>query len=1517
MADDVTLGIGARDRNARQLIRDLVNALTGLQSATAKSIAANKQAAQAAREAASGFQEQVKVLNGVRAAREAYADRIKALGRQEVEDSQRITAQTVKDAQVRAAAKVEAAKVEASAAQQASRSAQEALQAEITKQNAIVAAVERGVQIRIQRQKDLAAAEEANQAKTVARLEKTLQSLQKTQQAEKEIGAQRIRDARKELSDAQAAQKLTKAKTPERVTADAGVAAAKERLASIKEAARVQDEANTKAVKKQQEILNQEKRFASERAALDKQRIANTEKAGAREVAVAQSAADKKIAAAQRAATAKDGEARAAARAVNTEIALGRREVSEAREKANKDVANARITRNANNERASSAVKASNQEIKSARASAVEQNRRAREFEAAARRGTRALQEQAKAIPGINAGLTQLRRTVLQLVAAYGGFRVISGFVKTSLQFNTLIESARLGIAALITAEADLTDQQGRQLQGLSALKAAQGLATDQLNKLRIAGIQTAATTEDLVTAFQEAVGAGVAVGLTLDQIRQFSVSVAQAASAINLPMNQLQQETRSILQGTIDRNSRIAKALNLTNAEVNLAKQQNRLFDLLNEKFKAFNIAGVESVKTFAALRSNIADAFQVLAGQAVEPLFIRLRDAGQEALQSIFDFRSATIQKSFQGLVDAAKQIFDEIGKAFADAIRGAVRGATALSVWLTQHREIVKQTAAAVGTMVREFGDMVLEIGRVIQALTGIAGGTNAVINVARILQSIFQTIREDAALIAGFFAGRAAFSLLINIGKLVVALRGILTGAAVGSAIPGIGTAVGAIAGGLLSLHTIYNLIRGDQQRTREETARTTTALEDQARTLAGLTAEYSDNARILKDSKLSDEEKITVQNRLNEIRDKFIQAGGAYRDIFNQDKISVDELAKSLRNLLVAQTDAATQREGAARDNLFVLQQQLQKAQQQLANSVRPGPLGIGTVFDKQAADRVKALQDQINIATADVQRLSDQTDTLTDALNRSAQASVTIKAHTPSDLTSGEDPRIAQARAEFERVKAELELRRAQIQRDLAARRITNEQSLEQLLLADLDEIKAEERFVQAQKAEADRKARIAKPGSEAQRKAEDEAKAFEIQLKTLGVRGQTLTEEFNAKILDLTQARVDAETAIQVRALRAQGKALDAALLEIERETAAALDKAEQDFREFSPEVRANLKIAITHEQLEKAVKAVQEEINRIIQTRTEEERAAREEFARRGKLSDADRQQLANRIAGINQEAIESATHARAVLEQLKVTAADDPGLQTFIGRLLAELDALSAKAQKVDLEMQKLKDGFRSALEGGLTDFFSQLGDATQSLATSFRNMVNSIIRDMQRLVSQILASRIISTILGTAAGAAGGAGQAPGNTTQSGGAARGGQAIQYRAEGGPGRPPHGTLRGGIAGQDSIPILAMPEEYFIRREAVRKYGVELFDLLNNMSLPMPVARDKNRFRFAQGGLVEAPGASARVPVAQTVHHTIGVDSRGFLRILNGKVGEDAVVRASKVRRREIGSALQPQRR
>lgn len=422
------------------------------------------------------------------------------------------------------------------------------------------------------------------------------------------------------------------------------------------------------------------------------------------------------------------------------------------------------------------------------------------------------------------------RNILLRTVAIVGVLRTFSlirqsieGTIRTGLEFNATIETAELAIASLITATADLVDVNGNLISGVKALDAAYGLAEDQVQKLRIAGIQTAATTQELVDAFQQAVGAGIATGLTLDEIRTVTIRVAQAAGALGIPYRQLNEEIRSILGGIIDQNTRIAKSLGITNEQIRLAKEQNRLADFLLERFEAFGFAGERITRTFAGLRSNLKETVEILAGDITQPLFEALTSRGFPALGRIFDFDTAQIADEFKGLIDGLQDVFFFIGDLAGDSIEALLDGLASASVFMEENRDTISQ----IGQDVRRIVEATAEL---VAAIATLGPGTTIVTNTIELMGDALEAIVNNP--VARFTAALLGIAATLGIIGAIFGTIGV--------------TVAGVVAGLTLVAGFVDQIVTTPAERTRAQERRVV-ELRDERRELDRTTIA---NARLL-------------------------------------------------------------------------------------------------------------------------------------------------------------------------------------------------------------------------------------------------------------------------------------------------------------------------------------------------------------------------------------------------------------------------------------------------------------------------------------------------------------------------------------------------------------------------------------------------------------------------------------------------------------------------------------------
>ena len=358
-------------------------------------------------------------------------------------------------------------------------------------------------------------------------------------------------------------------------------------------------------------------------------------------------------------------------------------------------------------------------------------------------------------------------RRLIGILAAFTVVRlIVRGFtdlVRQLVLFNANIEQATLGIASLFTAVGDVRDATGQAASASQSLAIAQGEARRQTQLLRRDALETAATFDKLLETFQVAVAPGLAAGLDLDEIREFTVRISQAASAIGLQQNQLAEEIRSILAGTIQaRTTRIAVALGITNEDIRLAKEAGVLTQFLNERFEAFKQSGIEALGTFNALLTNTRDAilllfeegglefFEELKGLLADiQALIRTTDvegtlvpnpAAVGIIRAIADglrsaaaaIRSLVSEESLGGLEGLAQIIGQTIGlvaTVLTPIVAGILSGLNDIKTAFLAVRDVVAETGIAEVFSGEIISDVVKQLTRIVSVIGIIAVTTLA--------------------------------------------------------------------------------------------------------------------------------------------------------------------------------------------------------------------------------------------------------------------------------------------------------------------------------------------------------------------------------------------------------------------------------------------------------------------------------------------------------------------------------------------------------------------------------------------------------------------------------------------------------------------------------------------------------------------------------------------------------------------------------------------------------------------
>ncbi len=283
----------------------------------------------------------------------------------------------------------------------------------------------------------------------------------------------------------------------------------------------------------------------------------------------------------------------------------------------------------------------------------------------------------------ISKALGKAADQVIKLAGAYLTLREAMSFLGRGVEANATWEQSKIGIASVIASVNTLQDAQGNVLTGVDAYNASLKLAEEAMNRIKIMGLETTATTEDLVAGFQQLIGPASAAGLTMEQTLSFTTQMVQALGAIGIPFNQLSAEARSLLDGTIvPTQDRLATTLGITGDMVRDWKEQGILAQKLMEKLQPFALAGQDVAKTWAAVKSNMQDAIDSLAGNATKGLYENLIQASLEFNDAIINVSEGGASENISNLADAFENLSNALGEGILGATQALISGLRTLN-------------------------------------------------------------------------------------------------------------------------------------------------------------------------------------------------------------------------------------------------------------------------------------------------------------------------------------------------------------------------------------------------------------------------------------------------------------------------------------------------------------------------------------------------------------------------------------------------------------------------------------------------------------------------------------------------------------------------------------------------------------------------------------------------------------------------------------------------------------------
>lgn len=269
------------------------------------------------------------------------------------------------------------------------------------------------------------------------------------------------------------------------------------------------------------------------------------------------------------------------------------------------------------------------------------------------------------------------------LIGAYKALEKAMSFLKRGMDLNSSLEQSRIGIASLITSMAKLEDAQGRALEGAEKYAAAQGIAAEMMGEIQRLGLETTATSQELVEGVQSIMGPAIQAGMALKDIPKFAVAGAQAMQTLGVPLNQMRTELEALLSGSVNKAQDILapKLFADINGDLNEylknLKASGKLLAEIEKRFEPFRQAGADVEQTWEGIVNNLEEAGDTVAGLVTQDMLQKLKEAAGLVKNLMISEKGGKvgISEDFENIAAVLTEISSELGSLILVVVKDVV--------------------------------------------------------------------------------------------------------------------------------------------------------------------------------------------------------------------------------------------------------------------------------------------------------------------------------------------------------------------------------------------------------------------------------------------------------------------------------------------------------------------------------------------------------------------------------------------------------------------------------------------------------------------------------------------------------------------------------------------------------------------------------------------------------------------------------------------------------------------------
>lgn len=349
-------------------------------------------------------------------------------------------------------------------------------------------------------------------------------------------------------------------------------------------------------------------------------------------------------------------------------------------------------------------------------------------------------------IAGLAFGFNQVTAAV-QTFAAKGkqAYEVLIG-ANERLTQQLLASQATLAATSRILV--DGVEQSGRDAVRATGPALREALKTLERETLELVGVTSQQVNQVFQVVLSNAsslAGQSKEFGSSIEAAIPLTKSLVASLGVLNVPLEQANQEIRSILQGQVTSDSLLARQLNLSNEQVRQYKAQGILIDKLNERLEPFVLANADAARSITGITSNLQDSFEIIFREAGEPLLdpiidqlANLEKFIKENQQAITDFFSDGVKfaqeliSNLAPIVDIFAEVLTPVVSSLAglfdgtlvDALRSATTG---VKLFVEFSKPALGVVAAQVGLLINALSAVIDRLNDAVRLSQSVAGAT----------------------------------------------------------------------------------------------------------------------------------------------------------------------------------------------------------------------------------------------------------------------------------------------------------------------------------------------------------------------------------------------------------------------------------------------------------------------------------------------------------------------------------------------------------------------------------------------------------------------------------------------------------------------------------------------------------------------------------------------------------------------------------------------------------------------